>query len=75
MTTHTLRITGMSCDHCVQTVQTALNALPGVDARVSLADGLARFTTADDIAADALVKAVEQSGFGARHADDDDARH
>ena len=75
MTTHTLRITGMSCDHCVQTVQAALNALPGVDARVSLADGLARVTTADDIAADALVKAVEQSGFGARHADDDDARH
>jgi hypothetical protein len=45
-----------------------------VDARISLVDGLARVSTADDIAADALVNAVEQSGFGARHADDDDAR-
>ncbi len=73
MTTHTLRITGMTCDHCAQTVQTALNTLPGVDASVSLADGLARVAAAQDVAAEALVKAVEQSGFGARHADDDDA--
>jgi copper chaperone CopZ len=64
----------MSCDHCVQTVQTAINALPGVDARISLAEGLARVTAPDDIAADALVKAVEHSSFGARHADDDNAR-
>ncbi len=73
MTTHTLRITGMTCDHCAQTVETALNTLPGVDASVSFADGLARVAAAHDVAADALVKAVEQSGFGARHADDDDA--
>lgn len=36
MTTQTLRITGMTCDHCAQTVQTALNSLPGVHASVTL---------------------------------------
>ena len=73
MTTHTLRITGMTCDHCAQTVETALNTLPDVDARVSFTDGLARITAAQDIAADALVKAVEHSGFSARFADDGEA--
>jgi mercuric reductase len=63
----------MTCDHCAQTVETALNTLLGVDASVSFADGLARVAAAQDVAAEALVKAVEQSGFGARHADDDDA--
>ncbi len=59
MTTHTLRITGMTCDHCAQTVQSALNTLPGVDASVTFSDGLARVATAHDVAAEALVKAVE----------------
>ncbi len=73
MTTHTLRITGMTCDHCAQTLETALNTLPGVDASVSFADGLAHVAAAHDVAAQALAKAVERSGFGASIADDDDA--
>lgn len=35
MSTHTLKITGMTCDHCARTAQAALNALPGVRAEVS----------------------------------------
>jgi cation transport ATPase len=34
MSTQRLRITGMTCDHCTRTVEDALNALPGVKARV-----------------------------------------
>ena len=31
MTTATLKVTGMSCGHCVQTVQQALEAVDGVE--------------------------------------------
>ena len=30
MKEHTLKISGMSCDHCVRTVHSALNTLPNV---------------------------------------------
>jgi len=29
MSTYTLRIMGMTCDHCARTAEDALNALPG----------------------------------------------
>ena len=35
MTTLTIDISGMTCDHCAVTAQDALNALPGVWASVS----------------------------------------
>ncbi|NIQ01458.1 MAG: copper ion binding protein, partial [Nitrospinaceae bacterium] len=31
MTHGNLKVEGMSCDHCVQTIQKALGKLPGVD--------------------------------------------
>jgi copper chaperone CopZ len=46
MSAHTLQITGMTCDHCVRTVENSLNALPGVKARVSYVQGQARFKDA-----------------------------
>lgn len=64
-----LSIEGMSCGHCVQAVNKALSAVPGVTlqsvvvgaARVQLADGA---TPADALAA------VERAGFTARIAED-----
>ena len=63
----TLAIDGMSCGHCVASVQTALAGVAGLsDARVSV--GKATFTATDGaserVTADA-VKAIERVGFGA----------
>ena len=37
----TIKIEGMMCEHCVRAVKNGLEALPGVTAEVSLADGTA----------------------------------
>jgi copper chaperone CopZ len=43
MATATLKVTGMSCGHCVKTVKETLEAVPGVErASVDLAHGQAR---------------------------------
>ena len=65
-----LRITGMTCDHCAQSVETALNALPGVEADVSFGEGLARVAMSEVVNIESLVRAVEASGFGAVPAQD-----
>jgi len=64
MTTVTLRITGMTCEHCARTIEQALDALPGVASRVSYGEAIARVETAD-FAANALIQAVKRRGYGA----------
>ncbi len=61
----TLRITGMTCDHCARTIEGALNALPGVQARVSYKDALAQVETTDGVDTERLVEAVQAKGYGA----------
>jgi copper ion binding protein len=40
----TLKVTGMSCEHCVKAVSNALKALPGLDnIQVDLKNGTASF--------------------------------
>ncbi len=60
-----LRIDGMTCDHCAQTVSRALAELPGVEARVSFDQGLAAVETAGEASTDELLAAVAASGFSA----------
>jgi copper chaperone len=41
----TLKVSGMSCEHCVKAVSNALSAIPGVaDIAVSLKDGEVSFS-------------------------------
>ncbi len=65
MTTLELRITGMTCDHCARSVESALNALPGVKARVSYKDTRAEVEAPNDLSPERLVKAVQAKGYGA----------
>ncbi|MBI4196018.1 MAG: mercury(II) reductase [Betaproteobacteria bacterium] len=63
---YTIRVTGMTCDHCTRTVEKTLSAVPGVTAaQVSYADGVARVETRDGVSESALVKAVAGKGYGA----------
>ena len=64
-TTIELDITGMTCDHCVNSVTNALKEVPGVsDAVVSLEDKQAT-VTADSVDVQALIAAVEEEGYTA----------
>ena len=59
----TLVIEGMSCGHCAAHVARALNALPGVQARVDLASKTATVQSAEPVADDVLKQAVQNAGY------------
>ena len=60
----TISIEGMSCGHCLQAVEKALRALPGVSAvAVSLAEKQAVVELSDAVADAALKTAVEDQGY------------
>lgn len=62
--TKTLKISGMMCTHCTGRVETALNAIDGVQAIVSLEDGgKAVVTLSKEVSPDVLVKAVTDAGY------------
>jgi len=58
-----LVIEGMSCGHCAAHVARALNALPGVQARVDLASKTATVQSAEPVADDVLRQAVQNAGY------------
>lgn len=59
----TLTIEGMMCAHCSGRVESALNALAGVTARVDLEKKTATVTAGAKVSDDALRKAVEDAGY------------
>jgi P-type Cu+ transporter len=62
----TLQIEGMHCASCVHTVEKALSGVEGVEkVQVNLLTGEARVTHAPSVSDDALVAAVEKSGYKA----------
>jgi copper ion binding protein len=60
----TLKIDGMSCDHCVKHVTNALQELEGVSsAAVSLDDNSAVVDHADIVTLEAMKAAVAEAGY------------
>jgi len=60
-----IKVTGMTCMHCVGAVTKALNGIPGVEqAEVSLQSGQATVTGNADAAS--LLEAVREEGYGAQ---------
>lgn len=66
MTTITLGISGMTCDHCATTAQSALNQLPGVSARVSFEDSAAEINTKADVPVKHLLDALAGKGYSGK---------
>ena len=63
MTTE-LKVTGMTCQHCVRAVSQALASVPGVSgAAVTLETGLARVE--GNVTAAPLIRAVVDAGYQA----------
>lgn len=65
MTTYTLWITGMTCDHCARTAEEALNAMPGVKAQVAYEEGMARVNAPAEVGVERLIERIESKGFKA----------
>jgi len=60
----TIRILGMSCQHCVMSVTRALANLPGVkNIRVDLVKGQATFEKDQDVSPDQIREAIEGAGY------------
>jgi copper ion binding protein len=60
----TLKIKGMSCDHCVKHVTEALEGITGVaSAKVSLKDNNAEVEHSDTVSMEALKAAVVEAGY------------
>jgi copper ion binding protein len=61
-----LSIQGMSCAHCVKSVEEALKAVPGVKkAKVDLKKASGEVEHADSVTVEALKAAVVEAGFTA----------
>lgn len=61
----TLKIEGMTCDHCKKAVDGALRNLQGVqEVKVDVAKGLADVTyNNSEVTADSMKEAVEEQGY------------
>jgi copper ion binding protein len=60
----TLKVKGMTCQHCVMSVKKALGKLEGIqNVDVDLEKGEVLFDNTKGLAADAVKKAIEEAGF------------
>jgi copper chaperone len=60
----TLKVKGMSCQHCVMSVTKALGQLDGVkNVQVDLAKGEVRFDNTKEVASSRIAKAIEEAGY------------
>ena len=74
MTMLTLQITGMTCDHCAESVAAALNEIEGVTAQVSFGEGIARVEASPEVPTDLLLAVVQGQGYTAEPLAGDDGR-
>lgn len=59
-----IKITGMSCQHCVMAVTKALSAVDGVkDVKVDLMSGLATFEETKPVDPKIIENAIKKAGY------------
>jgi len=64
MSTKTIEVKGMSCNHCVQAVTQALSAIDGLaNVKVDLLGGKATFEEMRPVDADLIKAAIKDIGF------------
>ncbi|MBS6733596.1 MAG: heavy-metal-associated domain-containing protein [Clostridiales bacterium] len=59
----TIRISGMHCENCVNSVTRAINKVDGASARVNLQEGTAVVSCDRQVDDETLRRAVEKAGF------------
>jgi len=67
MTTETYNVTGMTCGHCVASVESELRSVPGVtDVNVNLVAGgtsKVTVTSTGPLASDDVATAIDEAGY------------
>lgn len=64
MSTSTYTVTGMTCGHCVQAVQSEIGKIDGVTGvDVDLASGRVTVDSAAPVPAEAVAAAVDEAGY------------
>ncbi|MDI6741885.1 MAG: cation transporter [Smithella sp.] len=59
-----IKIKGMSCQHCVMAVTRALGAIEGIrDVRVDLDKGMATYQEEKPVPADVVIAAIRKAGY------------
>jgi copper ion binding protein len=59
-----IKIKGMSCQHCVMAVTRALGAIEGIrDVHVDLEKGTATYQEDKPVSADAVIAAIRNAGY------------
>lgn len=60
----TIKVKGMSCQHCVMSVTKALGQLEGIkNVQVDLAEGEVRFDNPKEIASSRIEQAISDAGY------------
>ncbi len=60
-----IKINGMDCQHCVMAVESALNSINGVKAKVDLKKGTATVTVGADVPDQLLLFKINELGYEA----------
>ena len=64
MATKTYTVTGMTCSHCVTSVDSEIRQLPGVtDVHIDLATGGVTVTSQQPVDDDAVAAAIDEAGY------------
>lgn len=64
MTTKTLSVPDISCGHCKDSIEGAVNELTGVDTvEVSIEDKTVAVSFSDDLGLEKIVGAIEEQGY------------
>jgi copper chaperone CopZ len=67
MSTQTVAVQGMTCDHCVKAVTEEVSAIPGVtDVAVDLVNGgtsTVTITAAEPVSDEAIAAAIDEAGY------------
>lgn len=70
MWTKKLKIEGMTCPSCVDGIEKKLNALDGVEIKVSYPEGIAVLTVTGDARLESLIEQIAQKGYQVKEIDD-----
>ena len=69
----TFKVTGMTCNACVNAVERSLNSMPGVSATVNFAAETAHVLAPAEITAKEIIKKIEGAGYEGKEIGDNEA--
>ena len=69
----TFKVTGMTCNACVNSVERSLNSMPGVSATVNFAAETAHVLAPAEITAKEIIKKIESAGYEGKEIGDNEA--